>query len=160
MLTHAEAELATPHGMEAVMSAMERVVTAAYMAARRRGPSEQALRALEDLHRAGELEAVHAQAALVRQRSGDPSLWDPRRAGDPPPEYTELIDALYAVPQLDCGQVRLILESAAVPHEHERSRIENVWSAQAERRSRRHSYDQAREELVAVARMVLETHDP
>lgn len=158
-LAHAEAELAAPPGMDDVLADMHRGVQGAYQAARRRAPTEQALRALDELSRADEPAAVRAKVALARLRAADAPLWNPRRAGDPPPQYAEVIEALYAVPQLDRDQVRLLIESAAVPHEHERNPRDNVWSAREERTQRRNTYRDTRRALIEAARDALSTNE-
>ncbi|MDG9700915.1 hypothetical protein [Streptomyces sp. DH37] len=159
-LVHAEVELAAPPGMDGVLADMHRVVQGAYHAARTRAPTERALRALDELSQASEPSAVRAKAALARLCASDPPLWDPRRAGDPPPQYAEVIEALYAVPQLDRDQVRLLLANAAVPHEYERNPRDNVRSAREERRQRRNNYRDARRALIVAARNALGTTDP
>ncbi|MFF7393274.1 hypothetical protein ACFZAE_33145 [Streptomyces scabiei] len=158
-LVHAEAELAAPPGMEDVLARMNRVVMGAYDGARMRAPTERALRALDELSREGDPAAIRAKEALTRLRTVGAPLWSPHR-GDPPPEYEEVIEALNAVPRLDRQQVRLLLASAAVPFEYERSRLENVRGAMRDRTTRRHAYQTARQELITASREALSTYEP
>ncbi|WP_369780696.1 hypothetical protein [Streptomyces sp. R33] len=156
-LAYAEAELAAPHGMESVLTRMNSVVMGAYSSARGRAPTERALRALDELSREGDSAGQQAKEALARLRAAGAPLWNPR-FGDPPPEYAEAIQALNAVPRLDREQVRLLLTNAAVPHEHEPNR-EDLRGAMQERAERRHSYQAARQELIAATRKALGTND-
>ncbi|MEU3795989.1 hypothetical protein AB0F07_40500 [Streptomyces fructofermentans] len=157
-LIYAEAELAAPPGLEDVLRDMNRVVMGACQAGKTRAPTERALRALEELTQEGDPAAVRAKECLIRLRAAEAPLWNPRR-GSPPPEYAEVIEALYAVPRLDRSQVRLLLENAAVPHEFERSPHDNVRGARQEWAQRRNTYRDARRELIAAAREAMSTDE-
>ncbi|CAM5319803.1 hypothetical protein SCHAM137S_01964 [Streptomyces chartreusis] len=157
-LVYAEAELATPPGLELALRHMNSAVMGAYQAGKTRAPTERALRALEELTQEGDPAAVRAKESLIRLRAAGAPLWSPYR-GSPPPEYAEVIEALYEVPRLDRSQVRLLLGSAAVPHEFELNPHDNVRGARQEWAERRNAYQDARRELIAAAREAMSTDE-
>lgn len=158
-LVQAEAELAAPPEMKDTLAQMNRAVMAAYDNARMQAPTERAMRALDELAREADPAALRAKDALTRLRAAGAPLWNPR-SGNPPAEYEEAIEALNAVPRLDRQQVRLLLGNAAVPLEYESDRIQNVRSARRAWAERRHRYQEARHELIVVARQALNTNEP
>ncbi|MFD3612043.1 hypothetical protein ACFWXA_28975 [Streptomyces atroolivaceus] len=159
-LAYAEAELAAAPGIREEIAAVGQVVRTAHYLARMRAPAERAWRVLDDLCREGDAAAVPAKGALARLRAAGAPLWNPSvGGGDPPPEYDEVIAALNAVPQLERGQVRLLLGVAAVPLEYERRR-ENVVNARRDWAEQNYRYQEARQGLIGAARRVLGTDGP
>ncbi|MFD4392603.1 hypothetical protein [Streptomyces sp. NPDC058495] len=157
-LVHAEAELALPPGMDEVLADLGRAVRQVYHTARMRSSTERAVRTLDEICQAGDPAAARAKEALTRLRATNPPLWNARLGREAPPQYSELIEALHAVPGLAGDQVRELLNSAAVPHEYE-SRREGLWSAREERIARRNTYRDARQSFIEAARNVLGTNE-
>ncbi|WP_189037312.1 hypothetical protein [Streptomyces daqingensis] len=157
-LVYAEAELAAPHGLDDFLRHMNSAVMGAYQAGKMRAPTERAIRALEKLTQEGDPAAVRVQECLIQLRAAGAPLWN-TRLSSPPPEYAEVIEALYAVPRLDRSQVRLLLDNAAVPHEFERHPYGNVRGARQEWAERRNAYRDARRELIAAARETMSTDE-
>ncbi|MBM9624742.1 hypothetical protein [Streptomyces zhihengii] len=164
-LAFAEAELAAPPGVEEELAAVGRAVRTAHHWARTRAPGEQAWRELDRLSRQGDAAAARAKGALARLRAEGAPVWNPRHGdGDPPPEYEAAIAALNAVPQLERGQVRLLLVTAVEPLEYERGHEPTQaglrLNARREWAQRNYRYQEARQELIEAARQVLGTDGP
>ncbi|MFF6946322.1 hypothetical protein [Streptomyces lavendulae] len=158
-LAHAETELAVPTSMREEFTAMSGAVRQVYHTARMMSGASQAQGALDALCQAGDEAATRAKTVLTALRSSRPPLWNPLLSAPAPPEYTEAIEALNAVPTLDRDQVRHLLSTAGAPGEYETAR-DNMWSGREARHTRRNRYLETRGKLVEAAREALGTNFP